>query len=154
MLRKATATGAIFHLRLQCNFQNCYRRCRREGKFETRLHQYTCDGKICLQNIIRRIFIFFLQLFRRCCIASARHVTYRNLCMRRQCNNLLKLHCHREQTIARVPGLKTSGIFWRGGGGGGSSKSGAILGVSKFEMVITLFKILKQNSFQYAIFGV
>ena len=50
------------------------------------------------------------------------------------------------------PGLRLLVFF--GGGGGGSSKSGAILGVSKFEMVITLFKILKQNSFQYAIFGV
>ena len=38
----------------------------------------------------------FLQLFRRRCIASARQAKHRNLCMRRQCNNLLKLHCHHE----------------------------------------------------------
>ena len=103
-------------------------------------------------KILLEEFLFFLQLFRRCCIASMRHATYRNLCMRRQCNNLLKLHCHREQTIARVPGLKTSAIFLAGGGE--SSKSGAIFWVFKFEMVIALFKILKENSFQYAIFGV
>ena len=43
---------------------------------------------------------------------------YRNLRMRRQCNNLLKRHCH---CIARVLRLKISAIllfFWGGGGGG------------------------------------
>ena len=46
-LRKATATGAIFHLRLQCNFQNCY--CVAVAR-ESLQHGYTstrCDGKIC-----------------------------------------------------------------------------------------------------------
>ena len=46
-LHKATATGAIFHMQLQCNFQNCY--CVAVAR-ESLQHGYTstqCDGKIC-----------------------------------------------------------------------------------------------------------
>ena len=46
-LCKATATGAIFHPQLQCNFQNCY--CVAIAR-ESLQHGYTstwCDGKIC-----------------------------------------------------------------------------------------------------------
>ena len=61
-------------------------------KFATRLHQYTVRW----QNLLTdKLPEYYLQLSRRCCIASARHATHRNLCMRRQCNNL-KLHCNRE----------------------------------------------------------
>ena len=47
-------------------------------------------------------FLMFLQFFRSCCIASAKHATHRTFDLQRQCNNFLKLHCHRKQKIARV----------------------------------------------------
>ena len=56
-LRKATATGAICHPRLQCNFQNCYCVAVERERLQ---HGYTStrrDGKICRQNIIITVFI-------------------------------------------------------------------------------------------------
>ena len=68
------------------------------------------------QNLLTKYYYKSFYYFCNFSEGAALPARDRNLCMRRQCNNLLKLHCHREQTIARVPGLKTSAIFLAGGG--------------------------------------
>ena len=41
-------------------------------------------------------FSVFMQFFRGYCNAGARHATHRNLYVPQQCNNFLKLPCHRK----------------------------------------------------------
>ena len=45
-------------------------------------------------------FSIFLQCFRRFYIASARHIAHRNLYVRWQCNNFLKLHAIASDAVA------------------------------------------------------
>ena len=79
----ATATRAIFHPQLQCNFQKLLR-----------CHRAIEPGYIVQwQNLLidklpeYSEFSIFLQLFGRCCIASAKYAIHSNLYVRRQCNN-------------------------------------------------------------------
>ena len=77
----------IFLPRLQCNWQKSLR-CHRAEKTGTHFP----DRKIA---IILQVSMFLL-FFKRCCIASARHATHRNLHVRRQCNSFLELYYHRK----------------------------------------------------------
>ena len=45
-LRDTTATGALFHLRLQCNLQKLLR-CHRDENLQYGYASTRCDGKIC-----------------------------------------------------------------------------------------------------------
>ena len=149
------ATGALFHPRLQRNLQKLSR-CHRDenlqyGYTSTRYTSTRCDGKICWQINCQYYYKssqYFCN-FSEDVTLPAQDILHRNLRMWRQCNNLFKLHRYCESKIARVARLKTFAIFF----GGGSPKSGAIFLVSKFKMVITLFKILKERSFHTLFLG-
>ena len=101
--RVSTATRAISHPRLQCNFQkllHCHRAKNLQPGYTVQW-QSLLLGKL-PEYVFQNQFSIFLQLLRSFCIASARHATHRNLYVRQQCNNFLKLDCHRKENIARV----------------------------------------------------
>ena len=52
-----------------------------------------CDQNLSIAKLPENLeFLIFLQFFRSCCTASARHGAYRNFDVRPQHNNFLNLH--------------------------------------------------------------
>ena len=96
-LHKATATGALFQTRLQCNLQKLLR-CHRDENLQYCYNSTRCDGKICWQincQYYYKSFQYFCN-FSEDITLSVQDIIHRNLRMWRQCNNLLKLHRHCE----------------------------------------------------------